>query len=179
MADLMAVLLGEDTTNVPALAREALRGLAAELEALDRRMKEIEVAIVRWHKDNEASRRLAAIPGVGPITASAIVATISDPFQFHSARHLAAWIGLVPRQHSSGGKPRQGGISKQGDRYLRRLLVPGATAVIRHALRPTVCAGRWSGESLSSARVRAHPIVASPGKVDTGLCVFRLCLLWG
>src|SRR5215831_5351622 len=69
VADLMAVLLGEDTTNVPALAREALRGLAAELEALGRRVKEIEVAIVRWHKDNEASRRLAAIPGVGPITA--------------------------------------------------------------------------------------------------------------
>ena len=109
VADLMAVLFGEDTTNVPALAREALRGLAAELEALDRRMKEIEVAIVRWHKDNEASRRLATIPGVGPITASAIVATITDPFQFHSARHLAAWIGLVPRQHSSGGKQRQGG----------------------------------------------------------------------
>ena len=72
-------------------------------------MKEIEGAIVRWHKDNEASRRLATIPGVGPITASAIVATITDPFQFHSARHLAAWIGLVPRQHSSGGKQRQGG----------------------------------------------------------------------
>ena len=75
VADLMAVLLGEDTTNVPALAGEALRGLAAELEALDRRVKEIEVAIVRWHKDNQASRRLATIPGVGPITASAIVAT--------------------------------------------------------------------------------------------------------
>ena len=80
VADLMAVLLAEDTTNVPALAREALRGLAAELEALDRRAKEIEVAIVRWHKDNEASRRLATIPGVGPITASAIVATITEPF---------------------------------------------------------------------------------------------------
>ena len=86
---------------MPALAREALRGLAAELEALDRRVKEIEVAIVRWHKDSEASRRLATLPGVGPITASAIVATITVPFQFHSARHLAAWIGLVPRQHSS------------------------------------------------------------------------------
>ena len=73
-------------------------------------MKEIEVAIVRWHKDSEASRRLATLPGVGPITASAIVATITDPFQFHSARHLAAWIGPVPRQHSSGGKQRQGGF---------------------------------------------------------------------
>ena len=143
VADLMAVLLGEDTTHVPALAREALRWLAAELEALDRRVKEIEVAIVRWHKDNEASRRLAAIPGVGPITASAIVATITDPFQFRSARHLAAWIGLVPRQHSSGGKQRQGGISKQGDRYLRRLLVLGATAVIRHSRSKSTAEAGW------------------------------------
>ena len=143
VADLMAVLLGEDTTNVPALAREALRGLAAELEALDRRVKEIEVAILTWHKDNEASRRLATIPGVGPITASAIVATITDPFQFHSARHLAAWIGLVPRQHSSGGKQRQGGISKQGDRYLRRLLVLGATAVIRHSRSKSTAEAGW------------------------------------
>jgi len=143
VADLMAVLLGEGTTNVPALAREALRGLAAELEALDRRVKEIEVAIVRWHKDNQASRRLATIPGVGPITASAIVATITDPFQFHSARHLAAWIGLVPRQHSSGGKQRQSGISKQGDRYLRRLLVLGATAVIRHSRSKSTAEAGW------------------------------------
>ena len=143
VADLMAVLLGEDTTNVPALARQALRGLAAELGALDRRMKEIEGAILAWHKDNEASRRLATIPGVGPITASAIVATITDPFQFHSARHLAAWIGLVPRQHSSGGKHRQGGISKQGDRYLRRLLVLGATAVIRHSRSKSTAEAGW------------------------------------
>ena len=143
VAELMAVLSGEDTTKVPALAREALRGLAAELEALDRRVKEFEVAIVTWHKDNEASRRLATIPGVGPITASAIVATITDPFQFHSARHLAAWIGLVPRQHSSGGKQRQGGISKQGDRYLRRLLVLGATAVIRHSRSKSTAEAGW------------------------------------
>ena len=102
-----------------------------------------EVAIVTWHKDNEASRRLATIPGVGPITASAIVATITDPFQFHSARHLAAWIGLVPRQHSSGGKQRQGGISKQDDRYLRRLLVLGATAVIRHSRSKSTAEAGW------------------------------------
>ena len=118
---------------MPTLAKLAQRGLAAELEALGIRVKEIEAAIMAWHKDNEASRRLATIPGVGPITASAIVATVTDPTQFHSARQFAAWIGLVPKQNSSGGKQRQGGISKQGDRTLRRLLVLGATAVIRHA----------------------------------------------
>ncbi|WP_376100746.1 IS110 family transposase (plasmid) [Roseomonas sp. CCTCC AB2023176] len=132
VADLLAVLLGEDEATLPPLARQALRGLAAELEALGKRVEEIEAAILAWHMENEASRRLAAVPGIGPITASAIVATVGDVSNFASARHFAAWIGLVPKQNSTGGKPRQGGISKAGDRYLRRLLVLGATAVIRH-----------------------------------------------
>ena len=113
------------------------------------RVKGIEAAILAWHKDNEASRRLATPvqrsweAGVGPITASAIVATITDPSQFRSGRQLAAWIGLVPKQNSSGGKARQVGISKQGDRYLRRLLVLGATAVIRHARTRTTVEAAW------------------------------------
>jgi transposase len=107
------------------------------------RLKEIEAEIVTWHNENEASRRLATIPGIGPITASAIVATVTDPTQFHSARQFAAWIGLVPKQNSSGGKERQGGISKQGDRYLRRLLVLGATAVIRHARSKATAEFAW------------------------------------
>lgn len=107
------------------------------------RVKEIEAAILAWHKSSEVSRRLATIPGIGPVTASAIVATIADPTQFRSARQLAAWIGLVPKQNSSGGKTRQGGISKQGDRYLRRLLVLGATAVIRHARTRTTVEANW------------------------------------
>ena len=143
VADLVAVLMGEDTANVPALARQALGGLAAELEALGNRVKEVEAAIMAWHKDNEASRRLATIPGVGPITASAIVATVTDPTQFHSARQFAAWIGLVPKQNSSGGKQRQGGLSKQGDRTLRRLLVLGAVAVIRHARTKPIAEAGW------------------------------------
>jgi transposase len=143
VAELVAMLLGEDTAAVPALARQALRGLATALEALGDRVKEIEAAIMAWHKGNDASRRLATIPGVGPITASAIVATVIDPGQFHSARHFAAWIGLVPKQNSSGGKQRQGGISKQGDRTLRRLLVLGATAVIRHARNKDTPQAAW------------------------------------
>lgn len=130
---LVALLLDEDETVLPALARQALRFLAAELHALEQRIAQAEAAILAWHKQNEASRRLAAVPGIGPITASAIVATAGDASQFRSARHFAAWIGLVPKQNSSGGKQRQGGISKQGNPYLRRLLVIGATAVIRHA----------------------------------------------
>ena len=115
---------------------------------LGERVKEIEGAILAWHKDNEASRRLATIPGIGPITASAIVATVTDPTQFHSARQFAAWIGLVPKQNSSGGKERQGGISKQGDRYLRRLLVLGGAA------KGSACLGTWNGCGGATAVIR-------------------------
>ena len=107
------------------------------------RVKEVKAAILAWHKDNEASRRLATIPGIGPITASAIVATVTAPTQLHSARQVAAWIGLVPKQNSSGAKQRQGGISKQGDRTLRRLLVLGAVAVIRHARSKPMAEAGW------------------------------------
>ena len=87
------------------------------------------------HRASEASRRLETIPGIGVIGATAIAATVTDPARSSPGRELAAWIGLVPRQNSTGGKQKLGGISKQGDRYLRRLLVVGATAVIRHARR--------------------------------------------
>ena len=153
VGDLVAALMGEET-KIPALARQALGGLVAELEALGNRVKQIEAAILTWHKDNEASRRLAAIPGIGPITASAIVATITDPSQFRSARQFAAWIGLVPKQNSSGGKERQGGISKQGDRTLRRLLVLGATAVIRHARTKITAETAWLRGVLDRRPVR-------------------------
>jgi transposase len=129
--DLLVSLQEADDAEVPALAREALRSLISELQALEKRIEEIEKVIVREHKENAVSRRLATIPGIGPITASAIAATIADPSAFKSGRELAAWIGLVPRQHSSGGKQKLGRASKQGDRYLRRLLTVGATAVMR------------------------------------------------
>ena len=131
VADLVNLLQSADDTDVPALAREALQSLFAELSALEMRIKAIEAVIMREHRSNAVSRRLATIPGIGPITASAITGTIADPLTFKSGRELAAWIGLVPRQHSSGGKHKMGRVSKQGDRYLRRLLTVGATAVIR------------------------------------------------
>src|SRR6476660_1775389 len=89
--------------------------------------------IMAWHRSNEASKRLDAIPGVGPVLATALVASIADPKAFRSGRNFSAWIGLVPKQHSSGGKDRLGNISKQGDRYLRSLFMAGALAVIRYA----------------------------------------------
>jgi len=95
----------------------------------------LEGRIHAWHRSNEVSQRLETIPGIGPITASALVASITDPSLFHSGRELAAWIGLVPRQSSSGGKERLGRISKAGDQYLRWLLVAGAMSVIKQARR--------------------------------------------
>lgn len=131
VADLLAELIGVDDGKIPPLARASLRCLAAQIEAVETQIAQLEALILEWHKGNEASRRLAKIPGVGPITASAVVATIGDASNFTSARHLSAALGLTPRQNSSGGKARQGGISKAGNTYLRRLLFIGAVAVIR------------------------------------------------
>ena len=89
--------------------------------------------IMAWHRSDETSRRLDEAPGIGPMLATAVVATVADPKAFRSGRNFSAWVGLVPKQHSSGGKDRLGHISKQGDRYLRGLFVAGALAVIRYA----------------------------------------------
>jgi transposase len=132
-AALRAIYLEPD--QFPELARAALQGLARQLEELEREIERLEVRIVAWHRDDETSRRLATIPGIGPITASAIAASAPDPSLFRSGRQFAAWLGLTPRAHSSGGKERRVGISKMGDGYLRRLLVVGATAVLRIARR--------------------------------------------
>ena len=92
--------------------------------------------IMAWHRSNQTSKRLICIPGVGPLLATALVASVADPKTFRSGRNFSAWIGLVPKQHSSGGRDRLGSISKQGDRYLRSLFVAGALAVIRYARDP-------------------------------------------
>jgi transposase len=118
---------------VPALAREALRSLIAELHALDSPSRWSRRSSCASIKANAVSWRLATIPGIGPITASAIAATIADPGAFKSGRELAAWISLTPRQHSSGGKQKLGRVSKQGDRHLRRLLTVGTTSVMRRS----------------------------------------------
>jgi len=143
VGDLAALLIEEDAPMLPPYARQALRALLAQLEAQDEQIASLEAAIVASHRNNEASRRLASIPGVGPITASAVVASVADARQFRSARHFAAWLGLTPRSHSTGGKERLGGISKQGDPYLRRLLVIGATCVIRYARRKAPGESGW------------------------------------
>jgi transposase len=119
--------------TLPAAMQDALRALVAQLASLQEQIDALEKCIHARHRASDASRRLESIPGIGVIGATAIAATVTDPTAFKSGREFAAWIGLVPRQSSTGGKQKLGGISKQGDRYLRRLLVVGATAVIRHA----------------------------------------------
>jgi transposase len=130
---LLAIVAGGTEEQLPGPLREALQALIAQLEALQQQIGRLECQIHAQHRANDASRRLETIPGIGVIGATAIAATVTDPAAFKSGREFAAWIGLVPRQTSSGGKERLGSISKQGDRYLRRLLVVGATAVLRHA----------------------------------------------
>ena len=125
--------LHEAQERLPEAARSALHGIVDQLRQLAMAIEQLEARILAWHRISEISRRLATIPGIGPITASAIAATVPDGLLFRSGRQFAAWLGLTPRAHSSGGKERQVGISKQGDGYIRRLLVVGATAVMRRA----------------------------------------------
>ena len=133
--ELLVVIADEADDRIPSLARTCLAGLARQLLTLEREIVASEKRIHAWHRASEASRRLETTPGIGPITASALTASIGDPSLFKSGREMAAWIGLVPKQSSTGGKERLGRISKQGDHYLRWLLVAGAMTVIRHAKR--------------------------------------------
>lgn len=121
-----------DKDVLPSYARTALKILIRQIMTISGEIVVLDQQLITWHAESEASRRPAALPGLGVITATALAATVTDPDQFRSGRQFAAWLGLTPQQHSTGGKTRLGSISKQGDRYLRRLLVVGATAVIRH-----------------------------------------------
>lgn len=121
-----------DDAALPTLAKQAFDQAYDQIASLDVQIKALEKQIMAMHRGNEVSQRLATIEGVGPITASMIVGTIADPRQFRSGRHFAAWIGLVPKQNSSGGKEKLGRISKMGNRDLRRLLVMGAASRLRH-----------------------------------------------
>jgi len=147
----------------PALARVALGPLVEQLRMAQIQILDLEKKLMAWHRTNEASRRLEAIPGVGVITATALVATIGDESQFHSGRQLAAWLGLVPRQHSSGGKERLGRISKRGDGYIRRLLVHGARADLRWSKHRKERRSIWQ-ESLLARRPTNVVLVAMANK---------------
>lgn len=130
---LIAIIADHSDDRLPAMARASLIVLESQLQLLNEQVLENDRRVRTTARSTELGRRLMEVPGVGPLLASAMVASVPDPTAFRSGRDLAAWIGLVPRQNSSGGKEKLGGITKQGDRYLRQLLVVGALSVIRYA----------------------------------------------
>jgi transposase len=130
---LLEIVTDAEDKRVPEVARACITALGAQLRALKAQILELDRRIMAWHRSSETSKRLDEIPGVGHVLATALVASIGDPRAFRSGRDFSAWIGLVPKQHSSGGKEKLGSISKQGDRYLRSLFTAGALAVIRYA----------------------------------------------
>jgi len=148
----------EDAQNgLSATSRALFSRLLSHLRELDRHVREIEAQIQAWHRDDAASQRLQAIPGIGPITASALVASIGNAHSFKNGRQLAAWLGLVPRQHSSGGKEHMLGISKRGDTYLRTLLILGAHTVLRRLKCKAAGEQGWLGRLVA----RRHTNIAA------------------
>jgi transposase len=142
--ELLRIITDGADGRIPPMARGILGVLARQYSAIGAELGSIQKSILAWHRSCEASRRLEEIPG-GPIVATALVAEIGDWKAFGSGRNLAAWIGLVPKQHTTGGKDRLGGITKQGNRYLRWLLVTGAMAVIRYAQKHGTHKRPWLG----------------------------------
>jgi transposase len=160
---LIEMIEDRQDERLPALAREALGSFVDQLRMVQSQILGLEKKLMVWHRANEASRRLETIPGVGVITATALVATIGDASQFHSGRQLAAWLELVPKQYSSGGKERLGRISKRGDGYIRRLLVHGARADLRWSRHRKERRSIWQ-ESLLARRPTNVVLVAMANK---------------
>ena len=155
VAALIEIIRNSADESIPKVARQVLIVIADQIAEVGVKISALEAQILAWHKSNPVSQRLATIPGIGPIIATAIAATVPDPGVFRSGREFAAWLGLVPRQNSTGGKARLGGISKRGDSYLRRLLVNGTHAVLLRSK-----AGK-TDSWLVSLRARKHRLVAA------------------
>jgi transposase len=149
ISERMPDILEDADNGLPATMRHLLRRLTEQLKELGKQVAELEHEIVLWHRDNETSRKLDAVPGIGPLAATALVATIGDGQCFKNGRQMAAWLGIVPRQHSSGDKQVLLGISKRGDVYLRTLLIHGARSVIRYAEHKTDQTSIWLNRLLA------------------------------
>ncbi|MHA6922463.1 IS110 family RNA-guided transposase [Ralstonia pseudosolanacearum] len=154
-------LLEDGSNELMGSFRLLIQRLMAHLQELDRQVRELEAQIQAWHRSNESSRKLASVPGIGPVTASALAASIGDAKCFKNGRQLAAWLGLVPRQHSSGGKNVLLGISKRGDTYLRTLLIHGARSAILAAQRRSDNQRANKGGWLDGLLLRRNPNVAA------------------
>ncbi len=159
LRELLAVVADAEDRRLPPLARELLRVLADHLRALEERLATLDRRLLEIARADTACARLAAVPGIGPVIATALAAAVGDAKAFGSGRHLAAWLGLVPRQHSSGGKERLLGISKRGDAYLRRQLMHGARALV--AVSKGREGGLWSWVNGLLARRPFNVVVAA------------------
>ena len=174
--ELLDVAADPNDDRVPEAARDCVAALGSQLRMLKAQILEFDRCIMAWHRSNETSRRLDEIPGVGPALATALVATVADPKALRSGRDFSAWIGLVPKQNSSGGREKLGSITKRGDRYPRSLFTAGALAVIRYAKfhgtkhwpwltallarRPTKLAASASARPLAWAGSRQYHLIA-------------------
>ena len=157
IAERVPALLEAASNELPAALRQLIEHLTAHLKELDRQVKEFERQIIAWHRSSELSRKLEKIPGIGPLAASALVASIADANSFDNGRQVSAWLGLVPRQCSSGGKSTLLGMSKRGDAYLRTLLIHGARSAILAAQRKSRNTNVW----LTNLLNRRHPNIAA------------------
>jgi transposase len=157
IAERVPTLLEDASNELPAALRQLIEHLTAHLKELDRQAKEFERQIIAWHRSSELSRKLEKIPGIGPLAASALVASIADANSFDNGRQVSAWLGLVPRQCSSGGKSTLLGMSKRGDAYLRTLLIHGARSAILAAQRKSRNTNVW----LTNLLNRRHPNIAA------------------
>jgi transposase len=150
-------LLEDASNELPVAFRQLIDHLTQHLKELDRQVKEFERQIIAWHRGSELSQKLEKIPGIGALAASALVASIADARSFDNGRQVSAWLGLVPRQSSTGGKPTLLGMSKRGDAYLRTLLIHGARSAILAAQRRTENTNVW----LANLLTRRHPNIAA------------------
>ena len=171
IAKRLPEILEDGENALPGMMRQLVRELGEHLKVVDQQVKEMERQIKLWHRDSEPSRTLEAIAGIGPITASAYVATVGDAKSFRNARQVPAWLGMVPRQNGTGGKVKLGRISKRGDVYLRTLLIHGARAVIRQVERKPAQADEWLKKLLArrNKNVAAVALAAKNARIAWAL----------
>jgi len=167
MSQAIKTVAEKDNADLPAFAQQAMCCLVEQLKTLHQEAAKLDKQMAAWHKSQADSQRLATIPGIGVVTASAILASIGSGKQFKSGREFAAWVGLVPRQNSSGGKERLGGISKKGNPYLRKLLVTGATCQLRGQRPDKAAGGEWFRQLMrrKSARVASVALANKMARV--------------
>jgi transposase len=157
IAPRLAEILEDGENGLPGMFRELIARLGENLKYLDEQVGDLDAKIKDSYRQSAACQKIAAIPGVGPLIATALVASIGNAREFKSGRQMAAWLGLVPRQASSGGKPKLLGISKRGDRYLRALLIHGARSLLRHLKGKSDPSSLW----ISGMLLRRHANVAA------------------